>query len=123
VNEALGYAASLAVLATFLMQSMFSLRIVAILSNLLFVSYGYRAHIHPVLLLHSALLPINLARLAACRPRHAAGKTPPAHLADPNAGTRRLAFFALGLVSGFFGLRAVMRIARQFVDQYHRNSI
>jgi hypothetical protein len=43
MNEALGYAAALAVLATFLMQSMGSLRVVAILSNALFVSYGYFA--------------------------------------------------------------------------------
>jgi hypothetical protein len=67
MNDALGYAASLAVLATFLMRSMVSLRLVAILSNILFVTYGYFAHIHPVLLLHLLLFPINLARLSSCR--------------------------------------------------------
>ena len=59
----LGYAASLAVLATFLMRTMRLLRLVAILSNVLFVGYGYIDHIQPVFLLHLTLLPINLWRL------------------------------------------------------------
>ena len=59
----LGYAASLAVLTTFLMRTMRPLRLVAILSNVLFVAYGYIDHIQPVFLLHLALLPINLWRL------------------------------------------------------------
>jgi CRP/FNR family cyclic AMP-dependent transcriptional regulator len=63
--DILGYAASAAVLATFLMPSMVSLRLVAIASNILFMLYGYLAHIPPVLVLHVALLPINVARLAA----------------------------------------------------------
>jgi hypothetical protein len=61
--DALGYAASVAVLATFLMRTMLSLRFVAIASNLLFILYGHLAHIEPVLLLHVALLPINVFRL------------------------------------------------------------
>jgi hypothetical protein len=60
---ALGYAASVAVLATFLMRTMLSLRLVAIASNFLFIIYGHLAHIEPVLLLHVALLPINVFRL------------------------------------------------------------
>lgn len=59
----LGYAASCAVLATFLMRTMVPLRLVAILSNFLFLSYGYVEHIYPVLFLHAVLLPINLWRL------------------------------------------------------------
>jgi hypothetical protein len=59
----LGYAASLAVLATFLMRTMRPLRLVAILSNILFVAYGYVDHIQPIFLLHLPLLPINLWRL------------------------------------------------------------
>jgi hypothetical protein len=59
----LGYAASLAVLATFLMRTMRPLRLVAILSNILFVGYGYIDHIQPIFLLHLTLLPINLWRL------------------------------------------------------------
>ncbi len=63
--DALGYAASIAVLATFLMPTMLPLRVVAILSNILFLLYGYFAHIPPVLFLHATLLPINVARLIA----------------------------------------------------------
>jgi hypothetical protein len=61
--DALGYAASCAVLASFLMRTMVSLRLVAILSNVLFVAFGYIAKVHPVLFLHMALLPINAWRL------------------------------------------------------------
>ena len=56
----LGFAASFAVLATFLMRTMLPLRIVAVGSNVLFIAYGYCAHILPVLCLHLALLPINI---------------------------------------------------------------
>jgi hypothetical protein len=59
----LGYAASCAVLATFLMRTMIMLRLVGILSNLLFIWFGFIAHVYPVLLLHITLLPINLWRL------------------------------------------------------------
>jgi hypothetical protein len=65
--DALGYAASLAVLATFPMRSMLPLRVVAIASNILFLTYGYLAHIPPVLFLHAMLLPINIVRLLALR--------------------------------------------------------
>ena len=59
----LGYAASVAVLATFCMSTMIPLRIVALASNLLFCSYGYLDHLYPVLFLHAALFPVNLWRL------------------------------------------------------------
>lgn len=59
----LGYAASSAVLASFLMRRMVPLRLVAILSNVLFLAYGYIESIHPVVLLHLSLLPINAWRL------------------------------------------------------------
>ena len=61
--DLLGYAASCAVLVTFLMRTMVSLRLVAITSNVLFAAFGYVQHIYPVLLLHAVLLPINLWRL------------------------------------------------------------
>lgn len=61
--EYIGFAAALAVLVSFCMSSIISLRSVAILSNVLFISYGALGHIHPVLLLHAALLPINLIKL------------------------------------------------------------
>ena len=59
----MGYAASAAVLGTFLMRRMVPLRMLAILSNVLFVAYGYAEQIYPVLCLHIALLPINVQRL------------------------------------------------------------
>jgi hypothetical protein len=67
MSDVLGYAAASTVLASFLMRSMVPLRLLAILSNVLFLSYGYLADIHPVLALHAALLPINIARLATQR--------------------------------------------------------
>ncbi len=59
----LGYAASACVLATFCMKGMMPLRDVAICSNVLFAMFGAFAHIYPVLLLHTVLLPVNIGRL------------------------------------------------------------
>lgn len=61
--EMLGYAASSAVLLTFCMSTMIPLRMVAVASNVLFMLYGYFDNLHPVLILHVALLPVNLYRL------------------------------------------------------------
>jgi hypothetical protein len=61
--EVLGYAASACVLASFCMRGMVPLRVAAICSNVLFALFGALAHIHPVLVLHLVLLPVNLARL------------------------------------------------------------
>jgi hypothetical protein len=61
--DLLGYAASVTVLATFCMNSMRHLRLLAIGSNILFILFGSMAHIYPVLLLHIVLLPVNVARL------------------------------------------------------------
>ncbi len=62
-----GYLASLSVLATFCMESMLSLRCVAVLSNTLFITYGTAEHLYPVLLLHAVLLPINLLKIVQLR--------------------------------------------------------
>ena len=59
----LGYAASAAVLATFCMSTMIPLRVLALVSNVLFVSYGYLDHLYPVLILHALLFPVNALRL------------------------------------------------------------
>ena len=61
--DILGYSAALAVLAAFCTSSIVPLRIVAILSNVLFALYGLAAHLYPVFLLHSILLPINMFKL------------------------------------------------------------
>jgi hypothetical protein len=59
-----GYAAALAVLGAFCMTGIIPLRVLAIVSNILFAAYGILAHIYPVFLLHMVLLPINLGKLA-----------------------------------------------------------
>lgn len=65
-TEPIGYLASTLVLATFCMRRMLALRVVAIASNLAFIGYAALTGIHPVLLLHALLLPINLWRLWQC---------------------------------------------------------
>jgi CRP-like cAMP-binding protein len=45
------------------MSTMIPLRILALVSNLLFCSYGYFDHLYPVLILHAVLFPVNLLRL------------------------------------------------------------
>lgn len=64
-----GYLASLSVLATFCMGSMASLRVIGIMSNALFITYGLGEHLYPVLLLHTALLPINVLKVVQLRRR------------------------------------------------------
>jgi CRP/FNR family transcriptional regulator, cyclic AMP receptor protein len=62
--ELAGYTASLLVFATFYMQTMIPLRIAAICSNVAFVVYACCDSLYPILLLHSVLLPLNVARIA-----------------------------------------------------------
>ncbi len=61
--DVLGYAASAAVLTTFCMSTMIPLRILALVSNVLFMTYGYVDHLYPVLILHAILFPVNALRL------------------------------------------------------------
>jgi hypothetical protein len=96
----LGYAASLAVLATFLMRTMRLLRLVAILSNILFVAYGYIDHIQPIFLLHLALLPINLWRLVV-HWNDARPQAPRRSVARRRSTTSPYAlWFAVGVLAG-----------------------
>lgn len=62
-HDLIGYLASAAVLATFCMRDMAVLRATAIASNVAFIAYGALAAVHPVLLLHLVLLPVNVYRL------------------------------------------------------------
>jgi hypothetical protein len=62
-NDLIGFAAAFAVLASFCMTTIVSLRSVAIASNVLFIIYGMLGHIYPVFFLHITLLPINLIKL------------------------------------------------------------
>ena len=62
-KELSGYIASALVLTSFCMRSMRWLRTAAIGSNVSFIFFAAVSDIRPVLVLHSILLPINLARL------------------------------------------------------------
>lgn len=62
-----GYVAALLVVGTFYMKTMIPLRAVAIASNVAFMAYGYVQGLHPVLLLHLVLLPLNCVRLRQMR--------------------------------------------------------
>jgi hypothetical protein len=62
--DIVGYAAALAVLGSFCMNTIVPLRILAVVSNVLFGLYGVLADLYPVFFLHSMLLPINLFKLA-----------------------------------------------------------
>jgi CRP/FNR family cyclic AMP-dependent transcriptional regulator len=66
VVELLGYTAAALVLLAFSLRSLVALRTVAIASNVTFIAYAIGAHVAPVLVLHAALLPVNLWRLWQC---------------------------------------------------------
>ena len=59
-----GYLASALVLCTFCARTMLPLRIIALGSNVAFITYGGLLDLYPVLLLHVILLPLNAWRLA-----------------------------------------------------------
>jgi CRP/FNR family cyclic AMP-dependent transcriptional regulator len=61
--EAFGYLGALMTLATFSMKTMLHLRMMGIVANLAFITYGLLDHVYPVLLLHMTLLPLNVWRL------------------------------------------------------------
>jgi hypothetical protein len=61
--ELLGYAAAACVFMTFYMKTMVPLRIAGIVSNVLFIGYGYAVDAYPVLILHVVLFPLNVVRL------------------------------------------------------------
>ena len=61
--ELLGYAAAACVFVTFYMKTMVPLRMAGIVSNFLFIGYGYALDAYPVLILHLVLLPLNVIRL------------------------------------------------------------
>jgi hypothetical protein len=79
LSEISGYVASTLVLLTFVAKDMRALRIVAIFSNLAFITYSTVEWLPPVLFLHLVLLPLNIVRLAEIvRATHAAGDLTPA---------------------------------------------
>jgi hypothetical protein len=109
--DLLGYAASCAVLATFLMRTMVPLRLIAILSNVLFLTFGYIQHIYPVLFLHMALLPINTWRLLALQDRPSAQSRIFRPASVSLIGSRPYAFWLLvGLLAGLAGLAGSLTV-------------
>jgi hypothetical protein len=58
-----GYTASTMVLLTFITKDMRLLRVLAIFSNVAFITYGMLVWLPPVLFLHLLLLPVNVLRL------------------------------------------------------------
>jgi hypothetical protein len=63
--DCVGYIASFLVLLTFYMKEMVPLRAAALCSNVAFLAYGGLLHLTPIILLHGALIPINVCRLVA----------------------------------------------------------
>ncbi len=63
IADLLGYTAAFLVFLTFSMKTMVPLRIVGIGSSVFFIAYGYLNPAYPVLVLHLALLPLNILRL------------------------------------------------------------
>ena len=66
-GEVFGYIASALVFMTFYMRTMLPLRIAAMVSNVAFIAYALIDGLTPILILHSALLPLNLLRLLQIR--------------------------------------------------------
>ena len=63
-SSTIGFFASALVLAAFGMRDMINLRIVAIFSNIAFITYALLLNLPPILILHVTLLPLNGWRLA-----------------------------------------------------------
>ena len=58
-----GYFAACLVFATFCTTRMMPLRALAIASNIAFIGYGCLGELWPILILHTAMLPLNIHRL------------------------------------------------------------
>lgn len=67
VADFAGYLASFLVFSTFYMKRMIPLRLTAIASNVAFIAYAWLDDLTPILILHGALLPLNLYRLVELR--------------------------------------------------------
>jgi len=70
IMQIVAWFASILVFSAFFMKTMIPLRVVAITSNVVFISYalfgvyyGIFDKVFPILILHSALLPLNILRL------------------------------------------------------------
>ena len=76
--DIVGYAAAVAVLGSFCMTTIVPLRILAVVSNLLFGTYGVMAHLYPVFFLHAISVADQRGQACTapvfCRRRCASGQ-------------------------------------------------
>lgn len=63
IPEILGYLATAFNIAAYSMRTMIPLRVLAIISNGVFIVYGATGGVYPVLILHAILMPLNAWRL------------------------------------------------------------
>jgi len=85
--DVLGWAAALLTLLTFFSADMRRLRLLALAGNAAFIAYGSMAQLLPVLVLHLALVPVNLWRLNQAFQRKPAA--PPAKATHAQTAARR----------------------------------
>lgn len=79
--EVAGYIASSLVFLTFYMRRMVPLRLVALCSNVAFLTYAVALHLAPIAILHGALIPVNIIRLVGALREDAGNRRG----GDPNA--------------------------------------
>jgi hypothetical protein len=98
LTDALGYVAAGLVFATFCAQQMALLRALAIASNAAFIGYGFLDGLWPILILHGAMLPINIRRYRQSVREHRVTTTADAITPMPSRSTllRYLITIALG---------------------------
>ena len=101
--EALGWAAALLTLFTFFSADMRRLRLLALAGNAAFIAYGAIAQLLPVLVLHLALVPVNLWRL-----NQAFQRKPIVHPSKPTLAQR-----AARQPSGWTPARRASRVRRR----------
>jgi len=61
--DVVGYLGGVLVFCTFYLKTMIRLRVVAVVSNVVFIAYGAMGHLVPIMVLHTLLLPLNVWRL------------------------------------------------------------
>lgn len=74
VTDVMGWAAAGLTFATFFCRDMLRLRLLALAANVAFIAFGALAGILPVLVLHLALVPVNLRRLNEVLRSHVASE-------------------------------------------------
>jgi hypothetical protein len=106
LTDVLGYVAAGLVFATFCAQRMTPLRSLAIASNVAFIGYGFLDGLWPILILHSAMLPINIHRYRQSVRGHCGATTTDVGTPAPSRSTllRNLITTALGRLRSWRGL-------------------